>query len=251
MPNLIAVWTKAVSISLALHKAAHGPALIKPKHHYLWHVPDQPAEDGIWLDAFVLERKHNLLRSRSQEIDNPENFERSALTAMLACFLEEAKEAPRSRAKAWRTPELDSTFGHSGRNLACPLWRKMGWERGRRFAAEAARRQEEEEEEEEEEEPLRRAETWTSREASIDGQMYGSQDRRRNQPWYLGVHMRVPPKNRGVAALRIFSWATARRTSCIAARRLAPPATCWWRPWNGCARHAQARPCGGRAATSP
>eukprot|EP00959_Pyramimonas_sp_CCMP1952_P386185 8093740-Pyramimonas_sp.AAC.1 len=49
---------------------------------------------------------------------------------MLACFLEEAKEAPRSRARAWRTPKLDSAFGHSGRNLARPLaeedWRGEG-----------------------------------------------------------------------------------------------------------------------------
>eukprot|EP00959_Pyramimonas_sp_CCMP1952_P029553 620790-Pyramimonas_sp.AAC.1 len=61
----------------------------------------------------------------------------------------------------------------------------------------------------------------------------------------------LSPKNRGAATDWTFSRATARRTSCIAARAPPPPRTCWWRPWSGCARHVQARPRGGRATTSP
>ena len=114
-------WDGAVSTALARHVAAHGADLAKPNHFDLWHVADQPAADDIWLGAFVLERKHNLLRPRSEDIGHPATFELSALTAVLSCYLEEAKEARRPRAKLWRTPDLDSAFGHSGRKTAPSL----------------------------------------------------------------------------------------------------------------------------------
>ena len=55
----------AVKKAMQLHVAAHGSDFVRPKHHYLFHAAEQPSADGLRLDCFVLERKHNLLRSRS------------------------------------------------------------------------------------------------------------------------------------------------------------------------------------------
>ena len=102
----------AVRASLSLHKKAHGDDLLKPKHHYMWHMATQPAEDGIWLDCFVVERKHIMLKSRCENIDNISNFEDSALVSMLTCYLEEAAVRRLELSKSFDAPpEVAAALG--------------------------------------------------------------------------------------------------------------------------------------------
>ena len=52
---------------------------VKPKHHFMVHIPAQIARDGLLLDCFVLERKHQMLKACCNWIDNTSAFERSAI----------------------------------------------------------------------------------------------------------------------------------------------------------------------------
>lgn len=47
----------------ACTQAAYDIYVIKPKHHWLMHVPEQIARDNVVLDAFVIERQHVLVKA--------------------------------------------------------------------------------------------------------------------------------------------------------------------------------------------
>ena len=59
-----------VARSLRLHVAAYGCEWVKPKHHYMIHMPRQVEEDGVWLDCFVHERKHQIIKEAAAHIKN-------------------------------------------------------------------------------------------------------------------------------------------------------------------------------------
>ena len=73
------------------HLAAYGDTHIRPKHHYLWHIVDQPLADGFWLDCFTHERKHQCTKDCAQSIENTTGFEKSVLTTVLNCTIEHLK----------------------------------------------------------------------------------------------------------------------------------------------------------------
>ena len=47
----------------ACSQVADEIAVIKPKHHWLMHVPQQIARDNAVIDAFVIERQHLLVKA--------------------------------------------------------------------------------------------------------------------------------------------------------------------------------------------
>ena len=53
-----------------LFLAAAGIIEVIPKHHYMFHMTRKAEEDGIWLDCFVHERKHQLIKDCSDDIKN-------------------------------------------------------------------------------------------------------------------------------------------------------------------------------------
>ena len=57
---------------------------VKPKSHYIQHVPSQLRRDGVVLDAFVGERKHQIIKLHATSIKNTMNYERSVLLHVLA-----------------------------------------------------------------------------------------------------------------------------------------------------------------------
>ena len=57
---------------------------VKPKSHYIQHVPSQLKRDGVVLDAFVGERKHHIIKLHATSIKNTMNYERSVLLHVLA-----------------------------------------------------------------------------------------------------------------------------------------------------------------------
>ena len=52
-------------------KILFGPQYIKPKHHYMYHVPLQYLDTGHLLDCFTHERKHRLLKRKLTEQQGP------------------------------------------------------------------------------------------------------------------------------------------------------------------------------------
>ena len=52
---------------------------MKPKHHYVCHLPRQVARDGFLMDAFTLERKHQEVKRAASNTDNTTEFELSTL----------------------------------------------------------------------------------------------------------------------------------------------------------------------------
>ena len=74
---------EAIDAFQALHIACYGNTHWRPKHHYLFHITDQPRRDGFWLDCYTHERKHQLIKASIQDIDNLASYERSCLKIVL------------------------------------------------------------------------------------------------------------------------------------------------------------------------
>ena len=68
-----------VARNLRLHVAAYGCDWVKPKHHYMIHMPRQVEEDGVWLDCFVHERKHQVIKEAASHIKNTTSYEKNVL----------------------------------------------------------------------------------------------------------------------------------------------------------------------------
>ena len=70
------------------HVDAYADELVRPKHHYMWHMTKQVDEDGFWLDCFVHERKHQLTKDCYNHIKNTSDFEASVLSTVLNATIE-------------------------------------------------------------------------------------------------------------------------------------------------------------------
>jgi hypothetical protein len=66
-----------------LHQLAYGSQGVKPKHHYAHHIVHQVRRDAILLDTFVLERKHQPIKTCAQHVANTQCYERSVLSRVL------------------------------------------------------------------------------------------------------------------------------------------------------------------------
>ena len=73
--------------------AAYGNALIKPKNHWQMDMPDQIAQDGCVLDAFLIERTHLKVKVIAENIRNTTCFEKSVLSGVLNCDFRRITEA--------------------------------------------------------------------------------------------------------------------------------------------------------------
>jgi hypothetical protein len=74
---------REVSSCLSLHVVAYGSAYIRPKHHYMMHMTRQVEEDGIWLDCFVHERKHQVIKEAASHLKNTVIYEKSVLVPVV------------------------------------------------------------------------------------------------------------------------------------------------------------------------
>ena len=77
---------QAIGQHLTAFLRAYGPQ-VKPKNHYLLHLPLQVARDGVLFDAFVGERKHIALKKAAEVVRNTAQFERTTLFRCLASQL--------------------------------------------------------------------------------------------------------------------------------------------------------------------
>lgn len=100
----------AASEHLRLHKLAYGTEKIRPKHHWVCDLAAQIERDGLVLDAFVIERRHLLVKMVAEHVDNTRNFERSVMSSVCVLALREAQEASFASGLAGKAVPLP---GHS------------------------------------------------------------------------------------------------------------------------------------------
>ena len=68
---------------LGLHKAFYGIEWIKPKHHFAFHNILSLDSDKVFLDCFVHERKHQIVKRAGTAIKNTKTYESSVLGRVL------------------------------------------------------------------------------------------------------------------------------------------------------------------------
>lgn len=85
-----------LELAIARHAAAFQGAYglrVKPKNHYLMHLPLQVARDGVLFDCFVGERKHIELKKAAEAVRNTEQMEKkTTLFRCLAAQLERVSD---------------------------------------------------------------------------------------------------------------------------------------------------------------
>ena len=64
--------------------AAYPDADFKPKNHYLHHVASQFAREGVILDAFVGERKHQSIKAMAADVQNTLTYEKTVMMRVVA-----------------------------------------------------------------------------------------------------------------------------------------------------------------------
>jgi len=65
-------------------KRAYPEAVFKPKNHYVHHVARHLSRDGVIVDAFVGERKHQVIKKSAEDVKNLSSFEKTVLCRVLA-----------------------------------------------------------------------------------------------------------------------------------------------------------------------
>jgi hypothetical protein len=72
----------ALETHMQLHQHAYGTGHIKPKHHWMMDIPRQLVRDRCVLDAFVIERTHQVVKGIATHVDNTSGYERSVLSGV-------------------------------------------------------------------------------------------------------------------------------------------------------------------------
>lgn len=74
-------------------KATWGNDNVLPKHHFALHIPTQVAQDGMLIDAFVLERKHRVFKKHATTVQNTSQLEDSVLSRAVVEQLQATAQA--------------------------------------------------------------------------------------------------------------------------------------------------------------
>ena len=80
-------YSEAVSAYIAAFTKAYPDEAPKPKSHFLFHLLE--AANDFFVDAFVGERKHQMLKMVSNPIDNDRLFEKSVISRALVCQVQQ------------------------------------------------------------------------------------------------------------------------------------------------------------------
>ena len=70
------------------HILAYGTGHVRPKHHWLLDIASQVIQDGVVIDAFVVERQHLFVKRVAEPVRNTRMFERSVLSSMCTVLFE-------------------------------------------------------------------------------------------------------------------------------------------------------------------
>ena len=83
---------KAIRIWFQLHKSVYGEQHFKPKHHWLFDVADQFANDPMVFDQLIVERLHLTVKHHGERVDNMRIYERSVLSGVLHCQIKALRQ---------------------------------------------------------------------------------------------------------------------------------------------------------------
>lgn len=83
--------SNSISDAMRKHLDCYGDEHIRPKHHYMFHMGFQPGTDGVYLDAFVAERKHQRSKDAAEPVRNTRCLEQSTLAAALCAYAEQVQ----------------------------------------------------------------------------------------------------------------------------------------------------------------
>ena len=89
----LAAIDREVGRFMLLHVAAYGRAYVKPKHHFLLHVTQQARQDRFWLDVFVQERKHRVVKSCMESMSRSDSLEKSTMQRLWQVVIAEMNDA--------------------------------------------------------------------------------------------------------------------------------------------------------------
>ena len=107
----------SISDAMRRHLDCYGDENIRPKHHYMFHMGVQPSADGVYLDAFVAERKHQRTKDAADPVRNTRCLERSALAAALCAYVEQVHSLVQTGFEGEHTVDdgLSGVFGETVR----------------------------------------------------------------------------------------------------------------------------------------
>lgn len=74
------------------HKSCYGVEHVKPKHHWLMDLASQVRRDGALIDAFIIERRHLMVKALAEPVRNTKQYEISVLSGLLTVQLHDVKE---------------------------------------------------------------------------------------------------------------------------------------------------------------
>ncbi len=83
----------------------------KPKHHYVLHAAGQLYKHGITIDAFVGERKHNMMKGIANAIKNTAAFEKTLLTRAVCMHIDHLSD-PMCFSDRLINPVADTGLAH-------------------------------------------------------------------------------------------------------------------------------------------
>ena len=74
---------QAVTKFLERHRNTYGEGSMKPKHHWLLHLPSQLRKDGFLVDTFPLERLHRKVKKYAENCRASGHYERGVIANCL------------------------------------------------------------------------------------------------------------------------------------------------------------------------
>ena len=84
--------TLANQMALRLHIETFGTSMVRPKHHRMFHIPQQIAKHKCVLDMFVVERLHLIVKESFAYMSNTVDFEASLLRGTMLRQIERLKD---------------------------------------------------------------------------------------------------------------------------------------------------------------
>ena len=99
---------------------AYPAGSMKPKNHYLHHLPKQLKRDTLIIDAFVGERKNGIIKRLSADILNTSTFEKSAIVRVLGQQIDELSSPTVFQDRLERPVRFDALAAlHGARSASC------------------------------------------------------------------------------------------------------------------------------------
>ena len=107
----------AIADSFRKHVAAYSSEFLRPKNHYQWHMCDQAEADGMWLDCFVHERKHQVVKDCATPTRNTRSYEKSVMASIVNATVHQLQRLRKEGFLSAETEHIELSVA-----LGCPCF---------------------------------------------------------------------------------------------------------------------------------